>query len=140
MPLRILLSVLVLIGLSIGCSNQMSKSFLRREDIRYLPDSASTKGIARAGLCRQSENYIPDTTRPLLYPTYYYKINIHLVNNEDSTANFNREEGIEYARTIVGAANWRLRNNIQMKLRVGYETRVLPPFYQYLIWPDTSVP
>lgn len=60
------------------------------------------------------------------------------MNSADSTANFREEEGIEYAHTIVNAANERLRTNQQMKLPVGNETPVLPPLYQYVIWSDTS--
>lgn len=123
-----------------SCNRELTKPFAQTEDVVYTePDSIESLRY-KSSPCRSYEHYITDTAHPLLHPTYYYKINIHFINNSDSSANFNREAGIEYARAIVWAANERLRNNKKMNLPVGNETPVLPPNYQYVIWPDTADP
>ncbi len=61
------------------------------------------------------------------------RINIQLMNSEDSLYGFDEEKGRWYMKFLIHNANKRLRNNKKMNLPEGNNTPALAPKYQYVI-------
>lgn len=117
------------------CSPVSTSKFLGHKDVTYLETDKQNRQI-----CNDQLNYIPDTNFMDYFNMRYVRINIHFMNNSDSTATFDEEKGVEYAKSLVYHANLRLQDNQKMNLPVGNNTPVLPVLYRYVITPDTSVP
>jgi len=123
-----------LLFLHTSCTERLYKSFLRQTT------RLDSEHPVPASPCNQFLNYAPDESHPEHTPVRWVRVNFHIINNADSTSNFNLEDGIAYARGLIDAANWKLRNNQQMTLPEGNSTPVLPIKYQYVITPDTDDP
>lgn len=90
--------------------------------------------------CTDPASYVPDTNHLELTPYRYLRLNIHFVDNTDSTANFQGKTALDFANQLVHTANEDLRKNHQMWLPPRNTTPVLPPRYQYVLTPQADDP
>lgn len=83
---------------------------------------------------------MPDPDHPEHTPVKYIKINFHIVNNTERTANFDKRTGVLFCKKVLECANNKLTRNKPMHLPLGNETPVLPIRYQYKLTPDPNIP
>lgn len=117
-----------------SCSERVYKSFLREASLQ------AAQASAPASPCTQFMNYAPDASFPRHTPMRHVRVNFHIMNNRDSTLNFNMADGTAYARALIEQANRELANNQKMSLPEDNTTPVLPMRYRYIITPDTENP
>lgn len=110
--------------LSLICCTPKLKT-ISINSLDQFPSLAEEEGYSRP--CSISENYVPDefTERRTV------RVNVHLINNMEGTANFNLKEGKRFYRKIINNANERLTNNKKMSLPVDNETPVIDPHFRY---------
>ncbi len=135
----LLLNVLYLIS---SCSpartppqSQIGHFFVSEAEVVELPNSLYSPGV-----CRDPLNYIPDTNNYHHTPVRILRINVHVMNNSDSTANFSEEEGRDFIKRTIGAANIRLWNNVKMNLPPGNNTPAIIQRYRYQLTPAPGHP
>lgn len=118
-----------------SCSHEMARFFISEADITRLVDDGSFRHLTE---CRDPLNYAPDPNHYDHTPMRYVRVNLHFMNNADSTSNFNPDEGIGYAKHMVWQANWSLWENQKMRLPIGNNTPVLTSRFEYKIVPDSG--
>ena len=126
-----------LIFLGLACSPQVEKRYLNDTDILTQLVPANTPG---GGLlnpcCREFESYTPDTNYLDHTPFKYVRVNLHFMNSEDSTQNFNGREGIKFGEDLIHAANYDIRTNDKLFLPYGNDLPNLPPRYRLVLTPN----
>jgi hypothetical protein len=131
------LPLFLLLSLIIGCAPSQKRYFL--SEILLQPEArmASEK---ESSPCSDKMNYLPDTLHPEYTPRRYLRVNFHVMNNSDSTANFSEEEGRSLIKRVMWAANERLKNNNKLFLPPGNKLPVLPQNYRLVLTPQLGIP
>lgn len=115
-----------------------------RQERFFLSEAQFTKSISANDRpndpCSEILNYLPDTLHPLHTPTRYLRINFHVMNNQDSSANFKEEEGRALIQRVVRAANGKLKANSRPFLPPGNKLPALPQNYQLVLTPRPDIP
>ena len=131
-------AILFLLG---ACTTKLEKWFYTQEDIEQIPVAyEDTRNRPNNAACRNYETYIPDTAHLDHTPIKYIRLNIHWMNNADSTENYNGQEGIDFAKGLVFATNYDLERNKKMWLPNNNETPKLPIQYRYVLTPRPDDP
>jgi len=84
-------------------------------------------------ICKDYLDYAPSLKYTDHTPMRYYKINVHIMKSKDGSTNFDEVLGKKYVERVVRIANYKLRNNKQMKLPEGNNTPVIPTQFQYVL-------
>ncbi len=80
-----------------------------------------------------ASHYIPDTHYIENTPMRYLRVNVHFMNNADSTKNYYGTRAKQFGEDLVEEANKNLAENQPMWLPAGNETPVLPTRYRYVL-------
>jgi hypothetical protein len=134
---------LILISVSmfiIQCTPTIQSAFATIATIDARAIESENPNKSNSDWCENTLNYTPDTAHLDHFPMKYVRINIHFMNSSDSTHNFNGEEGIKYAESLIYYANLPLQENQQMFLPKGNNTPVLPVQYTYVLTSATNSP
>lgn len=104
-------------------------------------DAAEVKMLEQVSrsACNDPLSYVPDTLIPEVNHEYQIRINFHSIDLKGSHHNFALEEMTPYFWLLKENANFRLRQNEKMKLPVGNDTPVIPPYYQYVLTASTEI-
>lgn len=115
-----LLSVILL---STTCSPKLNKIWIGSDtEIAKLEDPETYQSP-----CNDPVNYAPDE----FSDSRKVRINIHIINNPEETANFKFAEGKKFLKNLFYNANEKLGLNTKMNLPVGNDTPVLDPHFRY---------
>ncbi len=113
----------------------LPSNFLEAADITHLPATDSNYKI-----CKDSENYIPDSSQLALFPEQKIRVNFHFMDCEARNCNYAGERAVHFAKQLLYQINTGLSNNKQMWLPPGNKTAVLPPRYRYVLSPQPDAP
>ncbi len=111
------------------CSQKVSKQYLSEIVIpveAQIPTAYESKAP-----CKVKENYMPDTNHVDHTPLKSIRINFHIMNGGNGTANFDEREGTAFIKQVMFVANAKLARNSQMRLPIGNNTAVIPMRYRY---------
>lgn len=100
------------------------------------PQAYEAVSVARTSpvsSCGQQAAYQPDTAHLDHTPMRYVRVNVHWLNNTDSTANLEGWRAINYTKGMIHAANYALENNRAMWLPHANETPTLPTQFRYVL-------
>ena len=132
------------IGLLIinACSGQIKRSFVKKEDINIRKAAVRTAptGLKPIGNARDPLSYIPDTNNLAQHPVKTIRVNIHFVNSQDSSQNFNHKEAAEFAKVALRTANQKVAKNTRPWLPPSVDLPGLPKRYKYVLTPRTNDP
>lgn len=92
---------------------------------------APRSNISTKLICDDIMHYAPDSLHYEHTPIRYIKINVHIINSQDSSRNFNGEEGRLFIKKVLEIANAKLNDNQKMNLPIGNHTPVLKPRFQW---------
>ncbi len=84
--------------------------------------------------------YAPDEQHPDHTPFKHIRANIHFVNSEDSTMNFNDPVGVEEGRRLIRSMNMMLADNRKAYLPKGNKLPVLPLRFDIKLTPRQDDP
>lgn len=91
--------------------------------------------------CRQWQHYVPDSHYIRHIPVRTVRINVHVINNREGTAQFPDEKQARiFMQQMVKDANTYLANNQPMHLPIGNNTPVAPIQIQYALTGDPAIP
>ncbi len=126
--MKIFIQILMLTMLScLACNKKVKKEYLRETLVRPVNYEANLR------VCRDQENYTPDTAHLDHTPVKYVRVNFHIMCNSEKKGNFDEKKGREFVKLVYKTANEKLTNNKKMNLPPGNATPVLPIRYQYLL-------
>ena len=132
------------IGLLIinACNGQIKRSFVEKEDItiRKAAVRSAPTGLKPIGNARDPLSYIPDTNNLAQHPVKTIRVNIHFVNSQDSSQNFNHKEAAEFAKVALRTANQKVAKNTKPWLPPSVDLPGLPKRYKYVLTPRTNDP
>ena len=129
----------------VGCQPKVSVRYFEQNEIVVVPESyeeESERKIIRGRYysntnqcCRDKENYIPDTTQPLLNREKVIRVNFHYTHAADSSGNnLAGNKAYYYTKELLKESEKRYRNNVPMLLPVrGQDPPVLPTLF-HLKW------
>lgn len=128
------LYVLLLLLTGIACTPKLTSRFAGKADFEALPEAydAPVAGRQKAA-CNDYEAYIPDTSHLDHTPIKYVRINVHWVNNRDSSVNFVGEEAVEFTKLLLHASNYNLIGNKKLWLPNGNDIPLLPIQYRLVL-------
>jgi len=135
------LFVLLLVVTGIACTPKLTTRFAGKADLAALPEAYEAPSNPRLkNNCNDYEAYIPDTTHLDHTPAKYVRINVHWVNNQDSSANFVGEEAVEFTKLLIHASNYNLIGNKKLLMPHGNDLPVLPIQYRLVLTPRPGDP
>lgn len=103
------------------------------------PTAATTTTSSSSNFLDNWALYAPDTQRLWLTPPRLVRVNVHLVNNTDSTKNFTQQTGREFVKRLIFYVNYRWSKNTKMNLpEGGNKTPVLPILIQFELAGQTN--
>ena len=103
---------------------------------KYLPPTAIPRlemAESTVRKCGDISAYVPDTNHLALSPMKYVRVNVHFVNANDSTQNYNWHRARDFGPKLIEEANTYLARNRKMWLPRGNDTPVLPTRYRYVL-------
>ncbi|MCB0602772.1 MAG: hypothetical protein KDC28_16155 [Saprospiraceae bacterium] len=132
--MNIRLFFLFIVVTALSCHTRYLVRPANADDLKYSGkvEIRSTNSIP----CYNSEAYIPGPHDLDLRPIRLVKVNIHFMQNPDSTENYAGAAAIQYAHDLVDAINRDLTTNAPMNLPAGNQTPVLPTGYRIELDPD----
>lgn len=119
-----------------SCNKSIKSNFLSSTDIAYqeaLPESFNKKSNHR-----DPQSYVPDTNHLEQFPIRQIRVNIHFVNSQDGSKNFNGEEAVKFAKVFLKTANDKLPRKVKPWL--GDDLPGLPKRYEYVLTPCSDDP
>ena len=128
------LCFILLLLTGIACTPKLTSRFAGKADFEALPEAydAPVAGRQKA-VCNDYEAYIPDTSHLDHTPIKYVRINVHWVNNRDSSVNFVGEEAVEFTKLLLHASNYNLIGNKKLWLPNGNDIPLLPIQYRLVL-------
>lgn len=142
LSMQLVVSLLVLLA-ALSCSPKFEAHFISTEDIVYQASAIGGTNVPASRPyypCKDPSNYIPDTTHLNHTPIRFIRVNVHWMNSEDSTKNYNGEEAVKFARGMLRYANNDLKNNRKMWLPHNNNTPVITTQYRYVLTPRPNDP
>ncbi|MFK7808616.1 MAG: hypothetical protein AB8F74_12500 [Saprospiraceae bacterium] len=121
-----------------SCQKNITRSYFMEHPASF--DPAVPKSYEDGNPCKTTEHYMPSLEYPEHTPMKYIKLNFHIVNSLDSTANFDEKTGRIFINEVMKCANSKLLRNKPMHLPLDNDTPVLPIRYQYVLTPDPNIP
>jgi hypothetical protein len=135
------LSLLLYFLIVASCQKSLHKWFVKMEDIQFLEEEVELPNKMNSkSACNAPLSYAPDTNYLAHLPIRYIRVNVHFMNDTDSTKNFNEAEAVHFAKSLLKAAESDILRLTKLAIPPNNQIPALPKRYRYVLTPKPDDP
>ncbi len=126
-----------------ACSPVLKQVWVDPVSIKEMPYDSMAKITRATGLyqsCLDWDHYVPDAKYSNHLPIKTIFLNVHIMDNVDSSYNFRQEAGRKFGRDLLYHINAMMTDNAKMRLPIGNETPVLPSRLKFELKTNPEIP